>query len=79
MPAVPPARCVIAIVAQPMLTNRKWIPVASHELGNLDYHLMRAMHLAGRCVNCGECARPADGYSAQPAYVPADKPHQSYV
>jgi formate dehydrogenase (coenzyme F420) beta subunit len=34
----------------------QWIPVASHELGNLDYHLMRAMHLAGRCVNCGECA-----------------------
>jgi formate dehydrogenase (coenzyme F420) beta subunit len=25
----------------------QWIPVASHELGNLDYHLMRAMHLAG--------------------------------
>jgi formate dehydrogenase (coenzyme F420) beta subunit len=34
----------------------QWIPVASHEIGNLDYHLMRAMHLAGRCVNCGECA-----------------------
>jgi ferredoxin len=34
----------------------QWIPVPSHELGNLDYHLMRAMHLAGRCVNCGECA-----------------------
>jgi len=35
----------------------QWIPVASHERGNLDYHLMRAMHLAGRCVNCGECAK----------------------
>lgn len=34
----------------------QWIPVASHERGNLDYHVMRAMHLAGRCVNCGECA-----------------------
>ena len=34
----------------------QWIPVASHERGNLDYHLMRAMHLSGRCVNCGECA-----------------------
>jgi formate dehydrogenase (coenzyme F420) beta subunit len=34
----------------------QWIPVASHDLGNLDWHLMRAMHLAGRCVNCGECA-----------------------
>jgi len=35
----------------------QWIPVASHEIGNLEYHLMRAMHLAGRCVNCGECAK----------------------
>ena len=35
----------------------QWIPVASHEMGNLDWHLMRAMHLAGRCVNCGECAK----------------------
>ena len=34
----------------------QWIPVASHELGNLDWHLMRAMHLAGRCINCGACA-----------------------
>ena len=35
----------------------QWIPVASHGLGNLEYHLMRAMHLAGRCVECGSCAR----------------------
>jgi formate dehydrogenase (coenzyme F420) beta subunit len=26
-------------------------------MGNLDWHLMRAMHLGGRCVNCGECAK----------------------
>jgi ferredoxin len=35
----------------------QWIPVASHGLGNLEYHLMRAMHLAGRCVQCGNCVR----------------------
>jgi ferredoxin len=35
----------------------QWIAVASHARGNLEYHLMRAMHLAGRCVNCGECAK----------------------
>lgn len=35
----------------------QWIPVASHPIGNLEWHIMRAMHLAGRCVNCGECAR----------------------
>ncbi len=26
-------------------------------MGNLEWHIMRAMHLAGRCVNCGECFR----------------------
>lgn len=33
----------------------QWIPVASHALGNLEYHVVRAMHLAGRCVQCGTC------------------------
>jgi formate dehydrogenase subunit beta len=35
----------------------QWVPVASHGLGNLEYHLVRAMHLAGRCVECGNCGR----------------------
>jgi ferredoxin len=35
----------------------QWISVPAHELGNLEWHIMRAMHLAGRCVNCGECYR----------------------
>lgn len=35
----------------------QWIPAASHHLGNIEWHIMRAMHIAGRCVNCGECAR----------------------
>ena len=34
----------------------QWIPVSSHELGNLEWHIMRAMHLAGRCTDCGACA-----------------------
>ena len=33
----------------------QWVPVASHNLGNFEYHVVRAMHLAGRCVQCGEC------------------------
>ena len=33
----------------------QWLPVASHLLGNTEWHLMRAMHLAGRCVTCGQC------------------------
>ncbi len=35
----------------------QWVPVASHALGNLEYHLVRAMHLAGRCVQCAACFR----------------------
>ncbi len=35
----------------------QWVPVASHALGNLEYHLVRAMHLAGRCVECGSCGQ----------------------
>jgi ferredoxin len=35
----------------------QWIPVPSHQLGNWDWHVLRAMHLAGRCVSCGACGR----------------------
>lgn len=35
----------------------QWVPVASHPFGNLEYHMVRTMHLAGRCVECGECGR----------------------
>ncbi len=42
----------------------QWIHVPSHELGNLEWHIMRAMHLAGRCINCGAC------YHACPLGIP---------
>lgn len=35
----------------------QWIPVAAHALGNCEWHIMRAMHLAGRCIACGDCVR----------------------
>ena len=35
----------------------QWITPEATPMGNMEWHLMRAMHLAGRCVNCGECAR----------------------
>jgi ferredoxin len=35
----------------------QWIPVPAHDLGNLEWNVMRTMHLAGRCVNCGDCSR----------------------
>jgi len=33
----------------------QWIPVAANTLGNLEWHVTRAMHLSGRCVECGQC------------------------
>lgn len=53
------ATCPMCYCAQcTMDCNRpQWVPVASHDLGNLEYHLVRAMHLAGRCVTCGDCGR----------------------
>jgi ferredoxin len=35
----------------------QWIETASHPRGNLSWNLTRALHLAGRCVECGECER----------------------
>ena len=35
----------------------QWIKVSSETTGNLEWHTTRAMHLAGRCINCGECGR----------------------
>jgi formate dehydrogenase subunit beta len=43
-------RCIVE-VNQP-----QWIPVASDLFGNLEWNVVRAMHLAGRCINCGSCA-----------------------
>lgn len=44
----------------------QWIDKPSHPRGVLAYHLIRAMHLAGRCVGCGECGR------ACPMDIPVD-------
>lgn len=40
----------------------QWVNTSSHTLGNLEWNLLRAFHLAGRCVECGNCSRacPAD-------------------
>jgi ferredoxin len=38
-------------------SNRpQWIRVPSQPVGNLEWHIMRAMHMAGRCTDCGSCA-----------------------
>lgn len=35
----------------------QWIPVSANEIGNFEWHMLRGIHLAGRCINCGECGR----------------------
>lgn len=35
----------------------KWIRRSVNTSENTAYHLMRAFHLAGRCIGCGECER----------------------
>jgi ferredoxin len=42
----------------------QWIPVPAHDLGNVEWHMMRAIHLAGRCVDCDAC------YNACPLGIP---------
>ena len=39
------------------MNKPQFIPIASHTQGNMEWHIMRAMHLAGRCISCGECVR----------------------
>jgi formate dehydrogenase subunit beta len=45
-------------------TQPAWIENSPHVRGNFAWHLTRALHLAGRCVDCGECER------ACPARIP---------
>jgi ferredoxin len=45
----------------------QWIEKAPSLRGNLAYHFIRAMHLAGRCISCGECSR------ACPVDIPVDR------
>lgn len=45
-------------------TVPQWIESSPHLRGNLAWQVTRALHLAGRCVGCGECTR------ACPAGIP---------
>ncbi len=39
-------------------TNRiHWIERSATRADNFTYHMTRALHLAGRCIDCGECER----------------------
>lgn len=34
----------------------QWVPALADPFGSLEWNVVRAMHLAGRCVNCDSCA-----------------------
>ncbi len=38
-------------------TQPQWVGRGAHPDDVMAFHVMRAMHLAGRCVECGACAR----------------------
>ncbi len=48
----------------------KWIEKSPASSENLFYHLLRTLHLAGRCVDCGECGR------ACPVDIPLRRLHK---
>jgi ferredoxin len=39
------------------LNQPQWIETSAHGRGNFAWNIVRAMHLAGRCIQCGECER----------------------
>ena len=71
----------------------QWIPVPAHKTGNLEWHIMRAMHLAGRCINCNACSeacpqdiplniltlRLSEDIFREFSYTPGKSPDQTYA
>ena len=51
------AACPLCYCERCLTDNNQpqWVCVASHAQGNFEWHINRAMHLAGRCVECGSC------------------------
>lgn len=39
------------------MNQPQWLDTSAHPLGNMAWNITRAFHLAGRCINCGECER----------------------
>lgn len=50
----PSCYCPICFVDS---NNPQWVGKTTADSDNMVFHLMRAMHMAGRCVECGTCSR----------------------
>ncbi len=61
--ACPMCYCERCIVEK---NQPQWIPSSPRPLGNFFWNVVRAFHLAGRCIGCGACAR------ACPMDIPLD-------
>jgi len=53
------AACPLCYCAQCIVDKHRprWVESSSHLRGNIEWNIIRAMHLAGRCIDCGECTR----------------------
>jgi len=53
------AACPLCYCAQCIVDKHipRWVTSSSHTRGNIEWNIVRAMHLAGRCIDCGECTR----------------------
>ncbi|HUI28591.1 MAG TPA: hypothetical protein VLX91_00135 [Candidatus Acidoferrales bacterium] len=51
------AACPLCYCERCITDNNRpqWVCVPSHAQGNFEWHMNRAMHLAGRCIECGSC------------------------
>lgn len=50
-------KVVPSTTAQEKADRIRWIERSATTADNFGYHMTRAMHLAGRCIDCGECER----------------------
>jgi ferredoxin len=39
------------------MNQPQWIETSPHLRGNFAWNIVRALHLGGRCIECGECER----------------------
>lgn len=52
--ACPLCYCASCVVEQ---NQPQWVSVPASALGVMEWHMVRSMHLAGRCTACGQCAQ----------------------